>query len=84
MNELKFIYFEGCPNANKVRNILCDLGIKFEVIEQTSLPEGNPNKAYSSPTILKENEVIFGSEAEGGGCSLNIPNKDYFKRLLKK
>ncbi len=34
MKNIKFIYFDGCPNAQKVMNILIDLRVEFEKIEQ--------------------------------------------------
>ena len=44
MKKVKFIYFDGCPNAQKIMNILSELEVDFEKIEQTSLPEGNQFK----------------------------------------
>jgi len=83
MAEIKFIFFEGCPNANKTRAALKAVGAIFDEIEQTSLPKGNPFKGYSSPTILKGSSVLYGSEAgDGGGCSLEIPTADDIKKKL--
>ncbi len=82
MSEIKFIYFEGCPNANKVRDQLNELGLDFEIVEQTCLPKGNKFKSYSSPTVLKGDEVIFGAKANGGGCSLDIPSTTFFRKKL--
>ena len=72
MSKLKFIFFEGCPNAKKVLDMMDELGLDFEKFEQNSLPEGNKLKNYSSPTILLEDQIIFGTEANGGGCTLNL------------
>jgi hypothetical protein len=82
MEKLKFIYFEGCPNAQKMSKSLKDLGYELDEIEQNSLPNGNQYKDYSSPTIIKSNRVIFGEQAEGGGCSLNLPSIERLKELL--
>ena len=82
MKNIKFVYFDGCPNAQKVLNILMDLGVEFEEIEQTSLPDGNEFKNYSSPTVIVDDKIVFGAEAEGGGCSLNLPTADFFKSKL--
>ncbi len=82
MRSIKFIYFDGCPNAQKIMNILSELEIHFEKIEQTSLSDGHQYKNYSSPTVLADNEIIFGTQADGGGCSVNIPNILYFKQKL--
>ncbi len=82
MKKIKFIYFDGCPNAQKIMNILSELDIDFEKIEQTSLPDGNQFKNYSSPTVIADEEIIFGSLADGGGCSLNLPTIDFFRSKL--
>ena len=63
-------------------NILSELEVDFEKIEQTSLPNGNQFKNYSSPTVIADGEIIFGSQADGGGCSLNLPTIDFFKKKL--
>ncbi|MFG1485606.1 glutathione S-transferase N-terminal domain-containing protein [Halobacteriovorax sp. RZ-1] len=82
MRSIKFIYFDGCPNAQKIMNILSELNIDFEKIEQTSLTDGNQFKNYSSPTVIVDEEIIFGSQADGGGCSLNLPTTEFFKSKL--
>jgi hypothetical protein len=82
MEKLKFIYFEGCPNAQIMKTALNDLGYELEEIEQNSLPSGNPYKDYSSPTILKNSKLIYGEKAAGGGCSLNMPDLKKLKEML--
>jgi hypothetical protein len=59
-----------------------DLGVEFEKIEQTSLLDGSEFKNYSSPTVIADNEIVFGIKADGGGCSLNLPTADFFKKRL--
>ena len=82
MKNIKFIYFDGCPNAQKVMNILIDLRVEFEKIEQIWLPDGDELKNYSSPTITLNNQIVFGSVADGGGCSLNLPTLEFLKERL--
>lgn len=82
MNKIMFVYFEGCPNASKVLEILEKLDIGFETFEQNSLPQGNKLKDYSSPTILLEDQIILGTEANGGGCTLNLKMEDLKDFLL--
>ncbi len=83
MAEIKFIYFDGCPNADKTRSALKQLGIAFEEIRQDDLSENDPHKAYSSTTILKGKEIIFGCKTgEGGGCSLQIPSAQELRHKL--
>jgi len=84
MAELKLIYFEGCPNVEKVRRNLAATGYPFDVVRQDDLPSDHPMKSYSSPTILKGSEIIFGSATglQGGGCSLDIPSTSELQTQL--
>jgi len=85
MAQIKLIYFEGCPNAEKSRQALRAVGIPFDEIRQDELPSESPFKSYSSPTILDGDKLIFGSRADAGsgGCSLEIPTADSLKKKLE-
>lgn len=83
MKEIEFVYFDGCPNAEAICSMLIELKVDFEKIEQNSLPKGSKFKNYSSPTVMVDGEIIFGSRAEGGGCSLNIPTIEFFEEKLR-
>ena len=39
--EVKFIYFEGCPNAEKTRTALKTIGIDFDDVNQDDLSESS-------------------------------------------
>jgi len=82
--EVKFIYSEGCPNADKTRTALKTIGIDFDDIKQNDLSESSVFRNYSSPTILQGNNVIFGCETGQGrdGCSLEIPGINELKDKL--
>lgn len=85
MNVFKLIYFQGCPNAEHARAVLLTSGVEFEVIKQDDLPENNEYKSYSSPTILKDNEIIFGQKLASGAsaCSMSHFNeKDLQRKIL--
>lgn len=86
MANVKLVYFEGCPNAIKVRRSIEETGTAFVAIRQDDLSAGDPLREFSSPTILKDNEVIFGTKtgAGGGGCSLQVPTTDEIRRKLGK
>ncbi len=81
---LKLIYFEGCPNTEKARKLLIEVGVPFEEVKQDDLPTGNPLKGYASPTLLDGENIIFGSETgnSSGGCSLDIPSVDQLRSRL--
>jgi hypothetical protein len=68
--KLKLIYFNECPNAKNLRAHLVLSELPFEDICQDKLSSEDPLKKYSSPCILLENTIIFGSKVgEGGGCT---------------
>jgi len=84
MGELKLVYFEGCPNASKARQNLKDAGYSFKEVRQDDLPENDPLKKYSSPTILKDGQPLFGTPtAQAGGCSLEVPTVSQIKEKLE-
>lgn len=82
--EVKFIYSEECPNADKTRTALKTIGIDFDSIKQDDLSESSIFRNYSSPTILQGNNVIFGCETDQGrgGCSLEVPSINELKDKL--
>lgn len=71
MSAVKLIYFEGCPNSKHARAVLLSSGVEFDAIIQDTLPQDDPYKQYSSPTILKGDEVVFGSRLrkQSSACS---------------
>ncbi|MBK9294500.1 MAG: hypothetical protein IPM57_08655 [Oligoflexia bacterium] len=85
MKKLKLIYFKGCPNVEKIRRTLKDGGFDFEEINQNELSSHHPLKNYSSPTILRNEEIIFGSiSSSDGGCSLKVPDVEQLRALIMK
>ena len=85
MERIQLIYFQGCPNYSVLKNLLSDIGVKYEEIEQTGLEETDPLKLFSSPSILKDGKLIFGQKIDSaqGGCTLNLPDKTYLAKKLK-
>jgi hypothetical protein len=73
MIDLKLVYFDGCPNVDLARITLQMTGFQFEEVVQNHLPEGHPLRYYTSPTIIKRTQVVFGTisgSTNGGACSL--------------
>ena len=85
MERIQLIYFQGCPNYSVIKNLLSDIGVKYEEIEQTGLEEIDPLKLFSSPSILKDGKLIFGQKIDStkGGCTLNLPDKSYLAKKLE-
>lgn len=76
MSACKLIYFEGCPNSKHARAILLTSGIDFEVLKQDELPESSPYKNYSSPTILRGEEIVFGHRISPGASACSAEKFD--------
>ena len=83
MAEYKLLYFNGCPNHRPAVELLESLGIQFESVCQDDLEESDLLKKYTSPTLLNNNEIIFGSKAMGGGCSMPLPSREELNKRLK-
>lgn len=84
MERIQLIYFQGCPNYPVIKNLLADIGIRYEEIEQNSLSEQDPLKLFTSPSILKNGKLILGQKIDSakGGCTLNLPDKSELSKRL--
>jgi hypothetical protein len=84
MTAIKLIYFDGCPNAGRARDLLNEIGVAYDEIRQDDLSATDRLRSYTSPTILNNGEVIAGSETEGagGGCSVNLPSANELRQRL--
>lgn len=91
MYDLKLVYFKGCPNAGPLREAVREAGYTGMVeIVQDSLPDGDPLKAYSSPSLLVSGKVVFGAKlgapshgAAGGACSVEPISPDAIKKSIE-
>ncbi len=80
---ITLLTFRGCPNADPVREVLRKLGIAFRDVLSDDLPQSHPWRAYSSPTILQNDKIVFGTDQGGdGACSLNVPTEEFLKDRL--
>lgn len=70
MDDLTLITFRDCPNADAARDVLRRSGRGFHEVLQDDLPAGHPLRAYTSPTVLEGERVLYGMAAEGAGCSV--------------
>ena len=84
MDNIKLIYFVGCPNYEAARTLLLNSGYDFEEVNQSDLPENHPSKHYSSPTILKNEKLIIGEKMDSlaGGCSIKLPDDVELRKKL--
>lgn len=84
-NKFKLIYFEGCPEAVKAKEALIKAGISdFEIILQDQLSETDEYKRYTSPTILKDDVIIFGYKMDKhSSCTFDYKTFYELDELLK-
>ena len=62
MENIKLVYFRGCPNYKSVKKLLTRIGVSFDEINQDDLSDGHPLKRFTSLTILKNEKLIFGKK----------------------
>ncbi len=84
MKDIKLIFFEGCPNAERVRQALQESGVEFIELDQNTLDGKDNYKNYASPTVIKNDKVILGGNANGWGCTLGIPTIEELNKLFSK
>ena len=77
MNEVTFIYFEGCPETKNVRAALLKAGVfDFKVVIQDQLSKDDPLRKFSSPSVLKGQELIYGirTDSDVASCTFDYVN----------
>lgn len=81
---LYLITFAGCPNVQKAKALLGEAGLNYIEVKRDNLPESHPHRAYSSPSLLDGEKLIFGSrtDSNAGGCTLSIPSLEELRRKL--
>ena len=85
MKPLSLIYTSSCPNYEPIRQMLKEIGLAFMEINQDRLHEGHFGKNFSSPTLLKDNDIIiFGGETDSseGACTTNLPDKEELRNII--
>lgn len=82
--ELKLIYFKGCPEAKNARSALLNAGVeKFEVVVQEKLNSDDPYLLYSSPSILKGDEILYGQKLTKNTSACSYQKLDSEKLRMK-
>lgn len=77
INSIKLIYFKGCPEAQTAIKALSKAGIhEVEEILQDNLPVDSKYRKYTSPSILLNEELIYGLETRNSkpACSFDLLN----------
>ncbi len=84
MSAIKLVYFEGCPNSKHARTLLLTSQVEFEVIKQDELAADDPLRGFSSPTILRDNEIVFGQRLTNNAtaCSAEKFDAELIRRKL--
>ena len=72
--EMKLIFFRGCPTAELAKEVLKDAGLAYQEVCQNDLTLDDEFRNFTSPTLLKDGEIIFGSRITSGSsaCSMNV------------
>jgi hypothetical protein len=85
MQKFRLIYFIGCPNYEPAKSLLEKAGVEFEEVCQDEISSSDPHKEFSSPTLLMDDRIIFGSRVSGsgGGCLWKLPTIDELVEAIK-
>ena len=85
MKGFKLIYFKDCPNAEPAKELVSNLKLKCEFITQDDLNDEDPLLSYTSPTLICNDQIIFGSKTDSGsrGCSLKLPSLNELKKIIQ-
>lgn len=80
--KFKLVYFRGCPNVEKSRELLRMAGIaEFQEVIQDDLIESDPMRQLSSPSIIgPRGDVLLGEKCDSGACTFGT-DEDVVSRL---
>ena len=65
--------------------MLEEIGLAYIEINQDQLHEGSSGKNFSSPTLVKDNDIIiFGVETDSseGACTTNLPDQEELRNII--
>ena len=84
--KIEVYFFKGCPNADRVFSYFDSCGIAYNKIDVETLDISNPNRNFSSPSVLVDNRLVFGSEVSAGatGCTVEVFSPEALARALSK
>jgi hypothetical protein len=69
--KLELVYFKGCPSVPAARAALRQSGFAYNEIVQDDLPEGDPRRDFSSPSLLADGKPVIGGASCAAACSLD-------------
>lgn len=84
MTRIKVVYFKDCPNAAMAKHAIeASCSEEYEEVIQDDLDPSDPNLAFSSPTILVDDQIVFGGRQDGiRGCSIGRIDPELIKERL--
>lgn len=82
MKNVVLIYFDSCPNVQLAKKLLDELGLSYSEVNQDKISKDHKYAYYSSPTVLIDDEILFGSKTQGGGCSFKIPSIEELRKRI--
>jgi hypothetical protein len=86
MMPVKLIYFDGCPNIDRIRTILRSVAaVTIEEVRQDLLHATDSLRNYSSPTVLCGDSLIFGIQTNApSACSIETIEADAIRHRLAR
>ncbi|PIQ97724.1 MAG: hypothetical protein COV67_02450 [Nitrospinae bacterium CG11_big_fil_rev_8_21_14_0_20_56_8] len=81
---IELVFFPGCPLANQIRTWLINWRVPFREICQDTLEEGHPMQNLTSPSLLRDGEILLGENlgAPGAGCTWPLPDAETLRKTI--
>lgn len=82
---LILLYFNGCPNLPVLKSLMAEKRITtFTEIDLETLPPGDVLKSYSSPSLLRNGELILGSKTSNASLSCSYTSREEIRSALER
>ncbi len=70
-SKIEVIFFQGCPNAEKLFSYLTENSFAYVAVDVETLNPVDIRRNYTSPSVLVGGQLVFGGTAQMGaaGCT---------------
>jgi stress-induced morphogen len=89
MNHLQsglcLLFFKGCPNVAVLKRLLHEEKVSsFTEIDLEMLPELDPLRSYSSPSLLQNGKLVLGSPTSNASLSCSFLSEAQMREALRR
>lgn len=85
MTTITLVYFERCPEAQKVKEVLREAGVRdLKIVLQDKLSNNDPLRKLSSPSVLHGVEILYGVRTNGEIASCSFAQENSLAQLSEQ